>query len=162
VPVENMIGTRPAAGEREWIAVSERELPTAQAMAWASEPASGAIVCFCGTVRDHSPGRASVTSLEYEVHPDHAVPRLAEVAASARRRWPVIGRLVLLHRSGGLTVGEVSVVVVVSTPHRAEAFDAAEYCIDTLKRTVPIWKRETWSGGTGWSVCTHDIEDLSP
>jgi molybdopterin synthase catalytic subunit len=53
------------------------------------------------------------------------------------------------------------VVVVVATPHRAEAFDAAEYCIDTLKRTVPIWKRETWSGGTDWSACTQDIEDVA-
>jgi molybdopterin synthase catalytic subunit len=57
-------------------------------------------------------------------------------------------------------VGEISVIVVVSTPHRAEAFAAAEYGIDTLKRSVPIWKRETWAGGTDWSVCAHDIEDV--
>ena len=157
-----MIEPPPDGGERDWIGVSEQVLPTERAMTWVSEPASGAIVCFCGTVRDHSPGRESVTSLEYEVHPDHAVPRLVEVATSARRQWPAIGRLALLHRSGLLAVGEVSVVVVVATPHRAEAFDAAEYCIDTLKRTVPIWKRETWSGGTDWSACAHDIEDVSP
>ena len=156
-----MIGPPLEAEERDWIAVSEQVLPTERAMTWVSEPASGAIVCFCGTVRDHSPGRESVTSLDYEVHPDHAVPRLAEVATSARHRWPMIGRLALLHRSGPLAVGEVSVVVVVATPHRAEAFDAAEYCIDTLKRTVPIWKRETWSGGTDWSACTQAIEDVS-
>ncbi len=54
----------------------------------------------------------------------------------------------------------VVVVVVVSTPHRAEAFDAADYCIDTLRRSVPIWKRETWSGGSDWSACTHEIEDV--
>jgi len=157
-----MIEPPPGGAERDWIAVSGQVLPTERAMTWASEPATGAIVCFCGTVRDHSPGREAVTSLDYEVHPDHAVPRLAEVAGSARRQWPAIGRLALLHRSGLLTVGEVSVVVVVATPHRAEAFDAAEYCIDTLKRTVPIWKRETWSGGTEWSECAHDIEDVSP
>jgi len=61
---------------------------------------------------------------------------------------------------GVLAVGEVSVVVVASTPHRAEAFDAARFCIDTLKRSVPIWKRETWAGGTDWSLCSHDIEDI--
>jgi molybdopterin synthase catalytic subunit len=155
-----MIRPPPEAEQRDWVAVSEQVLPTERAMTWASEPATGAIVCFCGTVRDHSPGRESVTSLEYEVHPDHTVPRLAEVAISARRQWPAIGRLALLHRAGLLAVGEVSVVVVVATPHRAEAFDAAEYCIDTLKRTVPIWKRETWSGGTDWSMCAHDIEDV--
>jgi molybdopterin synthase catalytic subunit len=156
-----MIGPPRETGERDWIAVSERVLPTERAMNWVSDPGTGAIVCFCGTVRDHSPGRDSVTSLEYEVHPDRAVPRLREVVASARNRWPAIGRLALLHRSGLLAGGEVSVVVVVATPHRAEAFDAAEYCIDTLKRTVPIWKRETWSGGTDWSACTQDIEDVA-
>lgn len=72
----------------------------------------------------------------------------------------MIGRIALLHRSGRLAVGEVSVVVVVSTPHRGEAFDAAEYCIDTLKRTVPVWKRETWSGGSDWSDCAHEIEEV--
>ena len=157
-----MVGQPPAVGERDWIAVTSQELPAELAQAWASEPACGAIVTFSGTVRDHSPGRAQVTSLEYEVYPDHAIPRLAEVAAGARRHWPAIGRLALLHRSGRLTVGQVSVVVVVSTPHRAEAFAAAEYCIDTLKRTVPIWKRETWAGGTDWSACAHDIEDVAP
>jgi molybdopterin synthase catalytic subunit len=70
------------------------------------------------------------------------------------------GRLVLLHRIGPLEVGDISVVVVASTPHRAEAFEVARYCIDTLKHTVPIWKKETWSGGTDWTVCDHDIEDV--
>jgi molybdopterin synthase catalytic subunit len=160
--VDVVIGPPIDTRERNWIAVSEQVLPTEAAMTWASEPATGAIVCFCGTVRDHSPGRESVTSLEYEVDAVHAVPRLERVAMSARRQWPVIGRLALLHRSGLLTVGEVSVVVVAATPHRAEAFDVVEYCIDTLKRTVPIWKLETWSGGTDWSACAHDIEDASP
>jgi molybdopterin synthase catalytic subunit len=152
---------RPPEGDiQDWIAVGEETLPTERAVSWASQPANGAIVSFFGTVRDHSPGRSSVTSLQYEIYPDHAIPRLAEVAASARRRWPATGRIALLHRSGRLAVGEISVVVVVATPHRAEAFDVAEYCIDTLKRTVPIWKLETWSGGTDWSACTEDIEDV--
>ncbi len=162
VVVDLRIEQVPGAGVRDWVAVTEQELPTQRALAWASDPACGAIVSFCGMVRDHSPGRPEVSSLEYEVHPDHAVPRLAEVAASARRRWPMIGRLALFHRSGSLAVGEVAAVVVVSTPHRAEAFDAAEYCIDTLKRTMPIWKRETWSGGSDWSACAHEIGDIDP
>jgi len=114
-----------------------------------------AIVTFCGTVRDHSDGRPGVTELEYEVFPEHADSRLHQLAGTARRRWPMIGNLVILHRVGRLSVGEVSVVVVASTPHRAEAFDAARYCIDTLKRTIPIWKRETWAGGNDWSTCAH-------
>jgi molybdopterin synthase catalytic subunit len=160
VVVELTADQAPEVGIRDWVAVTEHELPTQPAVSWASEPACGAVVAFCGTVRDHSPGRPEVSCLEYEVHPDRAVPRLAEVAAAARRRWPMIGRIALLHRSGRLAVGEVSVVVVVSTPHRGEAFDAAEYCIDTLKRTVPVWKRETWSGGSDWSDCAHEIEEV--
>jgi molybdopterin synthase catalytic subunit len=85
---------------------------------------------------------------------------LGQVAQAARARWPTVGRLVLLHRFGVLEVGQVSVVVAVSTPHRSEAFAAAGYCIDTLKRTVPVWKRETWEGGSDWSRCAHDIEDV--
>jgi molybdopterin synthase catalytic subunit len=145
---------------RNWIAISDQPLPVDQAQAWASQPDCGGIVSFCGTVRDHSDDRPGVTALEYEVYPEHAVPRLEQVAATARSRWPMTGRLVLLHRIGRLEVGDVSVAVVASTPHRAEAFDAARYCIDTLKRTVPIWKRETWSGGSDWTVCDHDIEDV--
>jgi molybdopterin synthase catalytic subunit len=143
-----------------WIAVTEQALPVEGVLAWVSRPECGAIVSFTGTVRDHSDGRPSVTSLEYEVYPEPAVVRLRRVAGSARERWPMIGRLALLHRTGRLAVGEATVVVAVSTPHRGEAFAAGEYCIDTLKDTVPIWKRETWSGGTGWSECAHEIEDV--
>lgn len=143
-----------------WITVTERTLAVDEALAWVVRPGCGAIVSFAGTVRDHSDGRPSVTSLDYEVYPEQAVARLGELAASAKGRWPMIGRLALLHRTGRLRVGDVSVVVAVSTPHRGEAFDAGEYCIDTLKRTVPIWKRETWVGGTDWSECAHEIEDI--
>jgi molybdopterin synthase catalytic subunit len=143
-----------------WITVTDQGLAVDDVLAWVSRPDCGAIVSFAGTVRDHSEGRPSVTSLEYEVHPEQALARLGEVAASAWGRWPMIGRLALLHRTGRLQVGEVSVVVAVSTPHRGEAFDAGEYCIDTLKRTVPVWKRETWAGGTDWSECTHEIEEV--
>jgi molybdopterin synthase catalytic subunit len=146
--------------DQDWIAIAEDRLPVERALAWASRPDCGGIVTFCGTVRNHSDDRPGVTALEYEVYPEQAVPRLGQVGAAARARWATIGRLVLLHRIGRLEVGDVSVVVAASAPHRAEAFDAARYCIDTLKRTVPIWKRETWSGGTDWTVCDHDIEDV--
>ena len=146
----------------DWIEVTDQSLPVDRALAWATLPSCGAVVTFCGVVRDHSDGRPGVTSLEYEVFTEEAVPRLAEVAASARRTWPSIGRLALLHRVGRLEVGETSVVVVTSTPHRSEAFDAARYCIDTLKHTVPVWKRETWAGGTDWGLCAQDIEEVHP
>lgn len=147
-------------GPRDWIAITDGPLPADQAQSWASQPDCGGIVSFCGTVRDHSDGRPDVTRLEYEVYPEQAVPRLEQVAVAARQRWPMTGRLVLLHRTGPLAVGDISVVVVASTPHRAEAFEVARYCIDTLKHTVPIWKKETWSGGSDWTVCDHDAEDV--
>ncbi len=146
----------------DWIDVTEQPLAVDRMLAWATVPGCGAVVTFCGVVRDHSEGRPGVTSLEYEVFEEAAAPRLAAVAESARRTWPSIGRLALVHRVGRLEVGETSVAVVASTPHRAEAFEVARYCIDTVKRTVPVWKCETWAGGTDWGLCAHDIEDVSP
>jgi molybdopterin synthase catalytic subunit len=146
----------------DWVAVSEAPLPVDRAWQWAKLPQCGGIVTFCGTVRDHSEGRPVVTSLRYEAYVEQVEPRLAEVAAAARSRWPEIGRLVLLHRIGRLEVGDVSVVVVAATPHRGEAFDAARMCIDTLKHTVPIWKHETWDGGADWTICDHDAQPGQP
>ncbi len=150
----------PASGD--WIAIGQGDLPVDDARRWVGVPECGGIVTFCGTVRDHSVGRNGVTSLEYEAYEEHVVPRLTDVASAARLRWPEVGRLALLHRVGRLEVGEVAVVVAVSTPHRAEAFAAAEFCIDTLKHTVPIWKRETWEGGSDWSVCSPEGVSAGP
>jgi molybdopterin synthase catalytic subunit len=142
--------------EDNWVAISHDLLPVDDAWRWVGIPECGGIVTFCGTVRDHSDGRPGVTSLEYEAYEEHVVPRLTEVATTARARWPEIGRLALIHRVGRLEVGDVAVVVAVSTPHRAEAFAAAQFCIDTLKHTIPIWKRETWEGGSDWSMCSPE------
>ena len=141
--------------------VTDDPLPVADALSWAVVPRCGAVVTFCGTVRDHSEGRDGVEHLHYECYEEHASARLADVLADARRRWPVLGRVALLHRTGHLDLGEVSVVVVASSPHRAEAFEAARHCIDTLKATVPIWKRETWSGGSDWASCSREITEVS-
>ncbi len=70
--------------------------------------------------------------------------------AESRRRWPALRRVAVLHRVGTLTVGEPAVLVVVSSPHRVDAFAAASFCIDTVKATVPIWKREAWADGAAW------------
>jgi molybdopterin synthase catalytic subunit len=145
----------------EWVDVTPDVLPVAEASAWASLPDCGAVVTFCGTVRDHSEGRAGVVTLEYEIYETHAVSRMTQVAATARERFPDVRRLALLHRTGALAVGEVSVVVVASAPHRAEAFEAARFCIDTIKQTVPVWKRETWAEGSDWASCSHPIVDVA-
>ena len=145
----------------DWLALTDAALPVEGAVAWAVLPSCGAVVVFSGTVRDHAEGRPGVSSLEYEAYQEEVVPRLAAIAAEARARWPVLGRVVLLHRTGTLGVGETSVVVAASAPHRPEAFAAARFCIDTLKATVPIWKRETWEGGSDWSTCAHPVDEVA-
>ena len=142
-----------------WLGLSAAPLPVAEAVSWAVRPDCGGLVLFSGTARDHAEGRPGVERLEYEAYDTHVVPRLREVADEARVRWPALGRIALLHRTGVLEVGDSAVVVVVSAPHRAEAFEAARFCIDTLKRSVPIWKRETWSDGESWGLEAQHIVD---
>lgn len=135
-----------------WLGLSARPLPVGAAVEWVSSPDCGATVLFTGTARDHAEGRADVTKLEYEAYEEQVVPKLGSIAEELRERWPMLGRIVLLHRVGTVEVGDTAVVVVVAAPHRAEAFDAARLAIDTLKRTVPIWKQEFWAGGVDWGT----------
>ena len=144
----------------DWIELTTEELPTAKLMDWATLPSCGGVVLFAGTVRDSSDDRHGVTALTYEAYEDQAVVRLKEVAVECRRRWPDVLRLALLHRTGRLTLTEASVIVVASAPHRAEAFAAARFCIDTLKETVPIWKAESWAGGEDWALGEHPIRPV--
>ena len=113
----------------------------------ARSPHCGAVVLFLGTVRDLT-GQQVTVFLEYEAYAPMAEKKLAEIEAETRRRWPV-GEIAIAHRLGRLEVGEVSVAVAVSCPHRAEAFEACRYVIDTLKELVPIWKKENAPDGTG-------------
>jgi molybdopterin synthase catalytic subunit len=112
-------------------------------------PHCGAVALFLGTVRDLT-GDQVTAFLEYDAYAPMAEKKLAEIEAEARRRWPV-GGIAIVHRLGRLTVGEVSVAVAVSCPHRAQAFEACRYAIDAVKELVPIWKRENWEDGkTEW------------
>jgi molybdopterin synthase catalytic subunit len=160
--IEGMSGTLwPFEGDqRSLVGLISNDIPVVEVQAWAARPECGAVVSFLGTVRDHSTGRPGVTHLEYEAYPPVALLRMSQVATSARTRWPAVAYLSLLHRVGLMEVGEVSVLSLASSAHRDDAFEAARYCIDTVKRSVPIWKRETWSGHTDWSVCTHGLEDV--
>ncbi len=113
-------------------------------------PHCGAVCLFLGTVRDLT-GDDVTAFLEYEAYPPMAEKKLAEIEADIRRRWPV-GDVALVHRLGKLAVGEISVAVAVSSPHRAEAFEAGRFAIDTLKEVVPIWKKDiSPSGEEVWS-----------
>jgi molybdopterin synthase catalytic subunit len=136
----------------DWVALSTEPLPLERLASWPVLPRCGAIVLFAGTVRDHTEGRPGVVSLEYEAYTRAALQQMSEIAGDVRRIWPGTGRVAMVHRTGSLAPGDVSVVVAVSSPHRPEAFEAARYGIDTIKARVPVWKRETWQGGAAWGL----------
>jgi molybdopterin synthase catalytic subunit len=113
------------------------------------QPGAGGIVIFSGVVRNETAGRP-VKFLEYEAHAPMAAAKMREIGAAIRARWPSVKRVAMLHRVGRLEIGESSVLIAVSAAHRQEAFDACKYAIDTLKRTVPVWKKEHFEDGEVW------------
>ena len=143
----------------EWLALDDDALPVAGAYEWAVRADCGAVVLFSGTVRDHADGRDGVEQLVYEAYEPAALSRFAEIASVLRERWPSVGRVALLHRTGALAVGECAVVAVVSAPHRDQAFEAARFAIDELKVSAPIWKHETWADGADWGTAAQPISD---
>jgi molybdopterin synthase catalytic subunit len=143
-----------------WIGLSGVDLPVQEVARWVGQPSCGATVIFTGTARDHAEGRPEVHRLEYEAYEEQACRRLERIADEARRRWPAIGRVALLHRTGVVEIGTEAVVVAVAAPHRGEAFEAARFAIDELKRTVPIWKRETWAGGESWGLEAQHLTEV--
>lgn len=144
-----------------WLGLTDAALPIGEMYEWCVRPDCGAVVLFSGTVRDHAEGRSDVERLEYEAYEEMVEPKLAEIAAEARTRWPTIGRIVLVHRVGSLALGESSVVAAVSAPHREEAFAAARFAIDALKVSVPVWKREVWAGGSDWGTDAAALTSIS-
>lgn len=147
---------------RDWIAVTPEALPADLAARWAATPGAGAVVTFLGVVRERSEGRTGVDAITYEAYTEQAVPRLEAVAREARRAWPGVERVALLHRVGRLALSEASVAVVVSSPHRHDAFEAARYCIDTVKESVPIWKQEHGASGSGWAAAAQPVRSVTP
>lgn len=145
---------------QDWVGLSTEPLAGDRAAGWVRLPECGATVAFIGSVRDHSRGRPTVSQLEYEAYTEQVEPRLAEVVTVARGRWPELGRVVLWHRVGVLDVEDTTVVVAVSAPHRDVAFDAARWCIDTVKSTIPVWKREVWDGGENWGLDAHPVSEV--
>ncbi len=107
---------------------------------------AGAVVLFLGTVREMTDERQTV-SLEYEAYAEMAEKKLGELAADARRKWSLSGHAIV-HRLGLLPVGEISIAIAVSAPHRGEAFEAGRWLIDQIKQDVPIWKKENYADGT--------------
>ena len=128
------------------IQLTSEPIDTSAMLAQAMRPEAGAVVLFLGTTREMTAGRRTL-SLDYEAYDEMAAKKLAELEADARRRWPLV-ECNIVHRLGPVPLSEASVAIVVSTPHRADAFEAGKWLIDTLKRDVPIWKQEHWADGT--------------
>jgi molybdopterin synthase catalytic subunit len=145
----------------DWVAITAEPLPCDVAAQWAITPSAGAVVSFAGVVRNHADGRDGVHGMTYEAYEGPATEAMKHIVSDVRKRWPDTERVVLLHRVGELALSEPSVFIAVSSPHRRNAFAAAEYAIDTLKETVPIWKQEHWSGGSDWALEQHPIRPVA-
>jgi len=140
------------------IEVTDAPLSEERLMGAVGDAGAGGLVLFSGVVREQTGGRR-VKYLEYEAHVPMATAKMREIAVSVRQRWPGIRGVALVHRIGRLEIGESSVMIAVSSPHRAEAFDACRFAIDTLKETVPVWKKEFFEDGEVWvglqGDCAH-------
>jgi molybdopterin converting factor subunit 1 len=137
------------ASARDLYAVVDTPLSPDAIVAAVDEAGAGGIVVFSGVVRNQTDGRP-VKFLEYEAHASMAEAKIREIGQTIRARWAGVRRLAILHRIGRLEIGESSVLIAVSAAHRGDAFEACRYAIDTLKRTVPVWKKEHFEDGEVW------------
>lgn len=147
-------GSHSAIGEL--FRITEEPLDTRAIESLVADPGSGAIVTFTGTVRNTARGKA-VTELDYEAYAPAAEKMLRRIGDEIYERW-AISRVAIVHRIGKLTVGEASVVIAVSAPHREEAFEACRYAIARIKEIVPIWKKEHYADGAAWIGSEADYQ----
>jgi molybdopterin synthase catalytic subunit len=140
------LGAGVCSGDR--FAITFAPLSLEEVYRLADDPANGAVVVMSGMVRNQTEGQP-VVALEYQAYEPMAIEVFKQIAAEIRQTWTDVTRVVIHHRTGKLSVGEISVLVAVGCPHRAEAFAACQYAIDTLKHNAPIWKKEWYSGQDG-------------
>jgi molybdopterin synthase catalytic subunit len=136
------------SGAARLCTISETALDEAEVVARVTGDDAGGVVTFVGAVRDHSRGH-SIKYLEYEAYPEMAEREMQKIADQAAERWPGT-RVAIAHRIGHLEIGDAAVVIAAAAPHRGEAFEACRFAIDTLKVTVPIWKKEMAIDGAYW------------
>jgi molybdopterin synthase catalytic subunit len=132
--------------------LTTEKLDLQSAAQFVESAAAGGTCVFIGTVRDRTKGK-TVRGLEFEAYEPMALSEMQKIADTVLQRWPVI-RVAMHHRIGHLSIGEVPVIIAVSAAHRKAAFEACQFCIDTLKETVPIWKKEIFIDGEEW-VSAH-------
>ena len=134
------------------VEIHATDLLTADIIQQVSSDSCGAIDVFIGTVRNQTKGK-SVVQLEFEAYEPMAIKEMEKIIERTRAQWPV-HHMAMVHRTGTLKIGEIAVIIAVSTPHRAASFAACQFAIDTLKETVPIWKKEIFEDGEVW-VAAH-------
>ncbi len=128
--------------------LTDKPINTADVLAHVGDDGTGGVVLFLGQTRDNSRGE-KVIGLEYEAYKSLALKQMEKIEAEAHQRWPVRA-IAIVHRTGYLKIGEISVAIAVACAHRGEAFEACRFAIDTLKKTVPIWKKEFRPDGSFW------------
>ena len=135
----------------DWVDLFATGLDAGAAVRFVTDARAGGIDLFLGATRAETNAAGhELLALDYEAYASMAIATMRDLAARARARWPIV-RLVLLHRTGSVGLGEPSVVIAVSCPHRGDAFEACRWLIDTLKQEVPVWKKEIWAdGGQTW------------
>jgi molybdopterin synthase catalytic subunit len=130
------------------IRVQEQPISVDEALAAVRRPDCGAVGVFLGTVRNHHDGK-KVVDISYSAFREMAEKELGRIVDEAKQRW-VLGEVAVVHRVGKLAIGDISVLIAVSSPHRKESFEACRHIIETLKKTVPIWKEEFYETGKAW------------
>ncbi len=130
------------------ISLTSDPIDVTSALTYLQSDQAGALDLFLGVVRDNTQERP-VDRLEYEAYDRMAISEMQKIADEAHRRWPIL-RYTIIHRKGVLAIGETAIFIGVATAHRADAFDACRFMIDTIKQTVPIWKKEVFTDGEVW------------
>jgi molybdopterin synthase catalytic subunit len=138
----------PVSGGTDLYEITEQPLSLDVLVKAVGQNTSGAVATFLGIVREFARGR-QVQYLEYDAYPEMATATMRQIGEEIRNRWPV-DKIAMVHRIGRLTIGEASVAIAVSSPHRREALEACAYAIERLKEIVPIWKKEVWTDGAEW------------
>ena len=130
------------------IKIEDKPLDVSEALAFVTVPEAGAVNSFIGTVRNHNKGK-KVVRLEYEAYEKMAISEIEKIVVRAGEKWP-IEKVAVIHRVGVLAPKDIAVIIAVSTPHRGASFECCRFIIDTLKETVPIWKKEVYEDGEEW------------
>lgn len=134
--------------------ITDQPLSVTDAFSFIQSPVAGGQVLFTGTIRNHHEGK-TVLSLEYHLFGDMAEKEITRIIAEANSRWPLT-RVYVAHKTGHCNIGDLAVIVAVSSVHRSEAFEASRFLIDEIKHRVPIWKKETTTEGVFWvEGCNH-------